>query len=92
MRMSLSKSTLFTLSDLEVGFDEAVDDDERATPLIASMRACSVPDILVWESEDENHRLSILIAQPACQLAKLERSSELSELLKLSITRYHESN
>jgi hypothetical protein len=62
--MSFSRSTLFALSRLLVAFDETVDEDERATVLNASMRVSSVPDIFVreFEDEDENHRLSILIA------------------------------
>jgi hypothetical protein len=62
--MSFSRSTLFALSSLLVAFGEAVDEDESATVLIASMRVSSVPDIFVGveDEEDENHRLSILIA------------------------------
>jgi hypothetical protein len=62
VRMSFSRSTLLALSCLMVAFDDAVDEDERATVLIASMRVSSVPDIFVRESQDEDDFLSILIA------------------------------
>jgi hypothetical protein len=57
--MSLSRSTLFALSCLLVALDETVDEDERATVLIASMRVSSVPDIFVWELENEDENQSV---------------------------------